>query len=301
MRFLVYPLFVASVAAAADERFYPTYDAQGRVQVIQGHGAAPSKQEAKTPAVPEPVAPAPEQKAPAKTTAVKGVRQLDQENYLDSEVLEKKNFNPDDKKRFYYLPDGSIGSKVVEMKDGLATPAAPALFAPVARTALMAAAYQTLEPNSLQQMYGWPNQCVDSRYLKKHQKPFKDKNSVWLKSAWDKAELEPDAVLALPATTAVEQLRIESFATTHKTPAYYLPVTVFLDDKGCLLGGAWHYWSQAYPANDKQYASVDGLLIMPVHSAYILFYRPTETLQAGIPMSRDAGSFVVEVYAKRSP
>ena len=71
---------------------------------------------------------------------------------------------------------------------------------------------------------------------------------------------------------------------------------VFLGETGCPVAGVWQYWSRAHIATDKQYASVEGLINIPAHSAYVLFYRPIKTLKADIPLSVDSGSLVVEAY-----
>jgi hypothetical protein len=65
----------------------------------------------------------------------------------------------------------------------------------------------------------------------------------------------------LPQVTLTEQnLRISSFATTNKKPKFYVPIVTFLDAQGCIVSGAWQYWSQAYPANEHQFSAVEGLL-----------------------------------------
>jgi hypothetical protein len=92
------------------------------------------------------------------------------------------------------------------------------------------------------------------------------------------------------------QMRIASFASTLKKSSFYLPVVVFLDFNGCVLSGAWQYWSRAHAATDTQYASVDGLIDVPIQAVYVLFYRPNNTLKADIPLSLESGSFVVEAY-----
>ncbi len=103
-------------------------------------------------------------------------------------------------------------------------------------------------------------------------------------------------VLLYRKRQALTQMRIVSFATTQKKPAFYLPIVIFLDNKGCTLSAAWQYWSRAYTATDTQYASVEGLVNIPAQSAYVLFYRPSNTFKADIPLSLESGSFVVEAY-----
>jgi len=117
------------------------------------------------------------------------------------------------------------------------------------------------------------------------------------KTGIDPSVVEMDGFLHLSTVVpAVTQLRIASFASTHKNPTFYLPVVVFLDDNGCTLSGAWQYWSRAHAATETQYASVDGLINIPPQSTYVVFYRPAQALNADVPLSLESGSFVVEAY-----
>ena len=241
MRLSLVLLLLLSPIIWAEDRFYSTVDAQGRVQIIKesadGNTApsAPSKPDT----VPDVSAKVPaktteQTQSSAKPTAKNGLRQLEQESYIDSEVLEQKNFNPDDKKRFYYVPDGAMGSKVIESEDGLSRSVAPEVFAAVSRKAIVSPQYQYIDAASWGVMYQRQSACLDVGYLHKHAKPLTDKSNIWVRQNFEQAN-EPEAVLALSQLdSSSQQLRLESFATTYKRPSYYLPVVPFVDSKGCV-------------------------------------------------------------------
>lgn len=157
--------------------------------------------------------------------------------------------------------------------------------------------YLMLSKAEVLQYFPQQTECLTEKIIKKRSKPFKSVNNVWVQASLKENSLEIDALLRFTKeTSALTQIRIVSFATTQTKSNYYLPIVIFLDNKGCTLSAAWQYWSRAYTATETQYASVDGLLNVPSQTAYVLFYRPSNTFKADIPLSLESGSFVVEAY-----
>ena len=291
---------VLSTLVVADERFYTTVDAQGRVQVIkseQSSHADVSKQSLSSPetVVTEPEKGQKKQELDA-PSASEGVRQIDADTYIDTELLEKKNFNLEDKKRFYFLPNSGFGTQVVESKDGVMN--APIVKAEVIKPqAYVSSDYLSVAVENIRRWYPQLQVCFSQSDIKKQSKPFKETNNIWVKPPLTPDQIEIDGFLGLSVSAPIiKQLRVVSFASTYKKPAFYLPIIVFLDEKGCPVSGVWQYWSRAHVATDKQYASLEGLVNIPAQSAYVLFYRPIKTLKADIPLSIDSGSLVVEAY-----
>jgi len=100
--------------AQAQERIYSTVDAQGRVQVIKDDSVKKTQVEAK----------ALESQAADKQGAINkeiNKYELDGEEYIDAEVEEKKQAQQKAKKRFYFVPTGALGEKVVESEQVLVT------------------------------------------------------------------------------------------------------------------------------------------------------------------------------------
>ena len=288
---------VISTFVVADERFYTTVDAQGRVQVIKSEPPTAVERPKLPVSSMESVVSEAEPKQEINGSSLKqGTRQLDADTYVDTELLERKNFNVEDKKRFYFLPNTGFGTQVVESKDGVVN--APIVSQELVKpTAYVSSNYLPLSVEDVQRWYPQLKQCMSQSDIKKHSKPLKDSHNIWVKPPLIPDIFEFDELLALSsATPVVKQLRVVSFANSDKKPAFYLPIMVFLGETGCPVAGVWQYWSRAHIATDKQYASVEGLINIPAHSAYVLFYRPIKTLKADIPLSVDSGSLVVEAY-----
>ena len=287
---------------AGDERYYPTVDAQGRIQVIksvQPPIPVTSIPVIKNNTVVESVEQAgeKEQSSNAKSfKSIPGARQVDAETYIDTELLEKKNFNIDDKKRFYYLPDGGIGTQIIETSEGVAI-SRPELKTVKKPISYVASNYWGLTKEEVLQHFPQQAECITQKNIKKMSRPFKSVNNIWVQPPLKSNALEIDALLSVEKEAPkLTKIRISSFTTTQKKLNFYLPIVIFLDNQGCTLSAAWQYWSRAYTATDTQYASVDGLVNVPDQTAYVLFYRPNNTLKADIPLSLESGSFVVEAY-----
>ena len=285
-------LLLCSSTVMAGERFYSTVDAQGRVQVLKSEVVTTPPESPKTPTVLLPSSVLSPKKTVEPTTT-EGYRQLDAETYLDVELLEKKNFNLENKKRFYYVPTIPNGTALIQTESGKALPVPP-VIPTVRKVALSTSSgYQLISSQEVQSLYPKVATCYSTKFLKKNAKDLQDTYNVWKSPAFDKA-IMPDRVLRLSMHS--KALRLVSFANSMQNPSFYLPVVVFLDGQGCILTGVWQYWNFAQPASEKQYASIAGLLNVPEKSAYVLFYEPPSSLMTEIPMQRHTGSFVIEIY-----
>jgi len=291
----------------AEDRFYTTVDAQGRVQIIKSEVVQKPNNSSKDSAETE----SKEQVAPMVTPAKQehqkdlkdekqGYRQMGEETYIDAELLEKKQFNIEDKKRFYYVPSLSSGSAVIETEDGKALPVKPFIPEVKAKNLDMKLSdmYRVLSTEEFKTLYPDIPECYDVKYLNKHSKPLVKTQSVWKSLAYD-TKIQPDRILKIQSVSSANSLLVlTSFANTIKQPKFYVPTVAFLNKEGCLLSSVWNYWNQATRANQKQYASVAGLVQIPEQSAYIVFYQPSETLTGDIPLQRYTGSFVVDIYER---
>lgn len=277
---------LSAVGVWAEERVYNTIDAQGRVQMLKSDAV-------KTPlATPSTTTPLP----PATKSSNEAFRQLDDEVYVDSDYLEQKSFNLEEKKRFYYVPNGGFGQQVIESDEGIPVTPVVSQAKDTKRQASYSTAYQELSPEGLaSNTVSLQHFCNNIKKLKKQTRPFKEVNALWLGTD-DKIVSDVDRILMLSqVNTSPKNLRISSFATTNKRPKFYVPVVSFLDAQGCVVSGAWQYWSQAYPANENQFSAVEGLLRLPVGTQYIVFSRPVNTVTVDLPR-QNTGSLIVEYY-----
>lgn len=291
-------LLVAGLSAIdvqAEERVYSVVDAQGRVQMIKSE-IKPQTQ----PAIVPPSKATEKTQSPPVTSqdasSNAAFRQLEDEIYIDAEYLEQKSFNLEDKKRFYYVPNGGFGQQIIESDNGAPITPVTIQTKEQKRQATYASSYQTLSPAWLEaNSLSLKQFCNNTKKLKKQARAFKSVNALWLGSD-DKIASDVDRILVLPQVTLKEQnLRIVSFAGTHKKPKFYVPIVTFLNAQGCMVSGAWQYWSQAYPANENQFSAVEGLLRLPVGTQYIVFSRPMTTVAVDLPL-QNTGSLIVEYY-----
>ena len=224
---------VISTFVVADERFYTTVDAQGRVQVIKSEPLTTVERPKLPVSSMESVVSEAEPKQEINGSSLKqGTRQLDADTYVDTELLERKNFNVEDKKRFYFLPNTGFGTQVVESKDGVVN--APIVSQELVKpTAYVSSNYLPLSVEDVQRWYPQLKQCMSQSDIKKHSKPLKDSHNTWVKPPLIPDIFEFDELLALSsATPVVKQLRVVSFANSDKKPAFYLPIMVFLGEIG---------------------------------------------------------------------
>lgn len=274
-------VLLCASAVQAQERIYSTVDAQGRIQVIKSEAVEKPKQEVDV-----------QTKTPVKPVIQTPSKyELEGEQYIDSDTLIKQQAEQPAKKRFYYVPTGALGEKILEGEhktvESTTTPQAPKQeikFSPE---------YQIITKEAL--LSKWHNlssYCQQTKRLKPS-RLFKASNALWIDKS-DFSANQPDKILSLEKKLlTAEVVRISSFANSQKKPKFYLPIIVFLDEQGCVLEGAWQYWSYAKAANDNQYSAVDGLLTLPTSSKYILLYPPDEQVKISLPL-QNYGSLLIE-------
>lgn len=268
--------------ANAQERVYTTIDAQGRVQIIKGEASEPVKT---SPKVVEPQADIVTPKSPIAI-------EFEGEQYQDAEVLEQDSLKQKPKNRFYYIPSGALGEKVIESEDGVAVSTVNISPPPSKSPLKLSPEYQVLSKEwLLAKRPDLQHYCRQTHKLKSA-RVFKDSNPLWIEAV-DFVINQPDKVLILEQVLST--VRLASFANSHKKPKFYQPMIVFLDQQGCVLEGAWQYWSDAKPANDNQYSALEGLLTIPIDSKYMLFYPPDKELTLKLPL-QNYGALLIEKY-----
>lgn len=290
--------------ATAGEKFFPTVDANGRMVVVKSPASADTKPEAKAPVEIPPAmdAPKPVAKAVEKQGEVKpepgAVDQLSEtQPYTFSEELEQKGYKPVGKNRFYYLPDGSMGKTPLESEEGVPVWTQPSAGGedPVP-SVRPSPNYQVLPPAELE-AYGVPStQCLSARTLKKartilHRSVFRVYRPL------DEDPSQPDMVLSLKNIKPDSALFMVTHSDSIETPGFYSPVVVFRDVKGCVVSGAWNYWSHQNPATDLRFESLEGTLLVGDGVAYVTLHNPSDSIKSRLPFSyQREGSFSVEIY-----
>ena len=274
-------VLLCASAVQAQERIYSTVDAQGRVQVIKSEAIDNTKQETDVNTPVKPVI-----QTPSKY-------ELEGEQYIDSDALIKQQSEQPAKKRFYYVPTGALGEKVLESEHDVAVSTLNEKTQLPQQEIKFSPEYQIITKEALlSEWHNLSSYCQQTKRLKPS-RLFKASNALWIDKS-DFSANQPDKILSLEKKLlTAEVVRISSFANSQKKPKFYLPIIVFLDEQGCVLEGAWQYWSYAKAANDNQYSAVDGLLTLPTSSKYILLYPPDEQVKISLPL-QNYGSLLIE-------
>ncbi len=188
---------------------------------------------------------------------------IDGVSYVDTEVLEQKAFNLDDKKRFYPVRDGTGQILNVE-HTGSAYLAKPAIN-PKAPEIKLSANYQRLSKAEVQSLSGLS--CVGIGSRREFKLFGKTPLSYWIRDAAPANRL---TYIGAEYLSDVRYINVQSFSPTEKNPAYYWPVAIFLDEDGCVLEGASQFFQQMQPASFLERSALLGTLLVPKASRYVL-------------------------------
>ncbi|MCO8062264.1 putative pilus assembly protein FilE [Acinetobacter lwoffii] len=205
-----------------------------------------------------------------------GFSQVEGIKYVDSEYLENKEFNLEGKKRFYSMPEGVVDKNIgttriqtIEREKGVGQSVLKSLFqtpevdpGPVV---LAQSYYRISQPETIDSL---GKQCFNDKKIKKA-KEISLKKAVNL---WPRAPLKADEFdfEVVKLQSDIQNIQINSYASSQKNPTYYWPFVVFLDSRGCVLEGAGGYKNQEEQANIIQHERIEGVLQIPAQSGYIL-------------------------------
>ena len=200
---------------------------------------------------------------------------IDGEKYVNNEYLENKEFNLEGKKRFYVMPESGVGARhveTVEREKGLShsliekiqTPK-PAMDTPIA----LAPTYYRLPKEEVIQ--NLEQSCFSGKKIEKAKAlTLKDKDVGF----WPVTPIkEKFAYEVVKLDQNVQDILFTSYASSNKTPSYYWPLVVFLDQKGCVIEGVSGFKNQDINESNFQHAALEGVLKKP-SSAFFMFMTP---------------------------
>ena len=192
---------------------------------------------------------------------------IDGEKYYTAEYLERTEFNPERKKRFYHIPTGNLNGswQMVEREKGIdqswfKRTVKPSTLQPVA----LGSHYAILDQSDL--LKALPSRCFS---LPKQSKKMlsREKNvSLFIKPTFQ--EGFDYQLVQLKGTPTYVSLM--AFADRQQSPRYYWPLVVFLDHAGCVVEGASAFLSQTHAATMLQQAALEGVLRVPEQSQFML-------------------------------
>ena len=205
-----------------------------------------------------------------------GFSQVEGIEYVDSEYLENKEFNLEGKKRFYSMPEGVVDKNIgttriqtIEREKGVGQSVLKSLFqtpevdsGPV----VLAQSYYRISQSETIDSLG--KQCFNDKKIKKA-KEISLKKAVNL---WPRAPLKADEFdfEVVKLQSDIQNIQINSYASSQKNPTYYWPFVVFLDSRGCVLEGAGGFKNQEGQANIIQHERIEGVLQIPAQTEYVL-------------------------------
>lgn len=204
----------------------------------------------------------------------------DSDSYLDSEKLDATDFNPEQKQRFYLLPDGSR----IRTEEGL-EPASGELFQQekvrplnIRPSTRLSDEYLETSPNNVL-AFSLVNGCMPEPLLKKAV-PLKD--SLLVGVMMDKkarAFAKPGEVLAAYDMGWHQGgwLFVRSYAGTERKPKFIQPVVVLTDEKGCVQRVLSGYFQRQYAATKTRYSELEGEIKLAENEALVFLVVPKDS------------------------
>lgn len=287
----------ATTLVVAEQRFYQVIDAQGHMQTIlapeevkpsstpdpSGVSGSSSKSPASDPAEPSDQVKGKESLPPRRPTDAAPPSLDADDEYIDSELLDKTNFNPKRKKRFYILNDGA-GTRVEE-SDGQLTGMTEQGSASSLQTAVKP--FRTYDAD--------PHDVVDGKDL---QKLLSGKALCLSK----KTVLNvPSLAKGIPAAVTIDKktrlfvgagglvkafrvegpglrkIQLRSYSRSEKIPGFVMPVVALADDNGCVIRAVTDgYFERWYMATKMRHPTLEGGLTMMSAERFLLVIVPDQ-------------------------
>lgn len=297
-----------SLPVVAEQRFYQFIDAQGHVQTVEAPLAEPAtppqkssvspvegRTESASPGhgsgveMPPDAAPAPDSEQP-------------EEEYVDSEVLERKDFNPSGKKRFYILEDG-VGSRVEE-SSGPLTGTTPELAPPIGETSaeprisLQDAVNEVIDPDEIRRLLGRTTLCADKKSMKSISTLSlggAQSASVDLKT-WHFLGKGGALIKVRIPGEGLRKLKVTSYSKASKKPEFFIPFIAFSNEAGCIVRMiADGYFEWQYGETKTRQARVEGSLIMSSEERYVFVMLPgSDSVNPAEKIVVRPGEFTIE-------
>lgn len=327
--FFVVALLSVASAGAADKNFYQVIDADGRVQLIEmpvegaaaqsrdgsseaGGSSSPVKQRgesppgAASPSIDVPDASPSRSELPG-TVSVPAA-QVDQsspDEYVDSELLDRSGFNPQSRKRFYLLDDGSGNSVRIEESDGQLRgfdPGSPSFYQPPAADRgipIGAPSQEVTDTATLEGLFAF-GRCLSPEQLKMASGIAKEtpRSVVVDRRSWQfVGEGQPVLMLSVPGD-GLRRLGVSSYSRTSKKPSFFIPIIAYADEEGCVVRASiTGYFDARHEATKTRHPRVSGPIIMLSSERYLLAVlpkRPIVGLPAGVEQS-ELGELLFEI------
>ncbi|NCI79014.1 putative pilus assembly protein FilE [Acinetobacter sp. PS-1] len=205
-----------------------------------------------------------------------GFLEINGDRYVKNEYLEGQEFNLENKKRFYVMPEGVVDKElgaprlqVVEREKGVNQGVLDRLFKSTQSTEstviTLSTQYYPIAKDQVVQSLG--QACYSDKKIKKA-KVLKAQQDV---NVWPRQPLKDQFDYEVVAVQAgIKNVQLSSYASSQDQPSFYWPFVAFLDESGCVIEGVTGFKNQNREENKYRYAVMDGMLQLPTQTRYIL-------------------------------
>lgn len=200
---------------------------------------------------------------------------LSGETYIDSEYLEKREFNLDEKKKFYAVPDGLGGTQIVERVPGAIDEPKKSDRDVVQKNGELPALvtlsdqYQRVPATEITPLIGM--KCLSIQALRQP-KIMRDQQIIlWPRS--DAPRVNNHAGLnyvVVEFRSNTRDLSLQSYSPNERQSDYYWPLPIFLDADGCVLEGVNGFYQKTLPSTILQPSILVGTLHVPENARYMM-------------------------------
>lgn len=194
---------------------------------------------------------------------------IDGVKYVNNEFLEDQEFNLEGKKRFYTMPDGSGRLETIERKKGVNRSMLDRIMnrsLESNKPITLAESYVRLSEQDLALAFE-NDRCFLEGYSKSIKKLTPKKEiGIWpRKPLKEKFEYE-----LIELDSSIRYVQMDSFASSIESPAYYWPLVVFLDEKGCINEGVSGFKNATVNTSLFKHAAIQGTLRIPSNTRYLM-------------------------------
>ena len=202
--------------------------------------------------------------------------QMDGTDYVRNEYLEDREFNLEGKRRFYTMPEGVIDHKtgatrfqVIEREKGVSKSVLNAMFKPkqkdnLAPIALASTYYRMSQKDTIASL---GQSCFKDKKLKKA-KSLQANHDI---NVWPKKPIKENFEFEIiKVDSNIQNIQLNSYASTQNDPTFYWPFAVFLDQNACVLEGVGGFKNDENSPSMLSHEMIAGILHVPEQSHYLL-------------------------------
>ncbi|MGY6626595.1 putative pilus assembly protein FilE [Acinetobacter johnsonii] len=202
--------------------------------------------------------------------------QMDGADYVRNEYLEDREFNLEGKRRFYTMPEGVIDHKtgatrfqVIEREKGVSKSVLNSMFKPkqkdnLAPIALASTYYRMSQQDTIDSL---GQTCFKDKKLKKA-KSLQANHDI---NVWPKKPIKENFEFEIiKVDSNIQNIQLNSYASTQNDPTFYWPFAVFLDQNACVLEGVGGFKNDENSPSMLSHEMIAGILHVPEQSHYLL-------------------------------